>query len=995
MPRSIRRIPFVSLVLASIGCVIGLTAVVPSAVAASRAATAGAPGLQTAQSTLVNPVPATGTPDINDGAVYAIGQVGSTVIIGGTFTTVSPADDSGTVYPLADVFAFNPSTGLIDTTKFLPTVDGKVDTVIPGPKAHEVYIGGSFDTVDGRSNSLALLSTKTGQIVSSWTPESFNGTVDKMVLAGGRLYVAGSFTKVGKHSHAGLVALHPNTGKLSSYVSLSFTGHHNYGTQCDPATQTCADGDTGVKSIDVNPAATRLMAVGNFIDVSGSARDQVAMIDLDKSAATVDPHWATLAYTSPCTDASYDSYIRDVQFSPDGSYFVIAATGGNGTNSDGTKASCDAAARYETDATGSNVRPTWIDYTGHDSLYTVAITGTAVYVGGHQRWLNNSDGKDNAGPGAVPRPGLAALSPTSGLPFSWNPGRNPRGSGCYALLATPEGLWIGSDTNYIGNYEYLRQKVAFFPLAGGETLPDESTPALPGRVYEAGDAMSGASDPDRLVFREFDGSTAGAAVPLDNSGIAWGSVDGAFDVAGSVIYGEPDGNLYERSFDGTTFGPQVELDPWNDPTWDDVQTGSGQTYQSQPSSFSAEIPTVTAMFFSKGRLFYTQTGVSAMHWRWFEPESGVIDTREHTVKSGNLDWSDVAGAFLAGKHLYLADRSTGRLSKVKWKGKKPKGSPTVVGGSSDWASRGLFALSQSTNPGPAPVAAFSAHCGHGAKCTFDATPWTDPDGGVVQYEWAFGDGGTKKPRTATHVSHRYDDNGKHLVTLTVVNTAGASASVSHHVTVDAAVKHIGYVGSSTHTSHGTTAAAHVPGSAKQGDGLVLFDSFDSTTAKAKHLKGWHLVARTRHHSLTTAVYERSATKHDPGKKVLVKTSHAVRSTLILAAYRHTASDPVEKYAVSHGTSTSSHHAPPLHHLTKGTWALGMWSQRSSHRVSWHTPHDLSRRASKHGGSTPTVGAVIADTGHGAHGTVHLGTATSSKKSTSAAQWAIALAPALK
>ncbi len=138
--------------------------------------------------------------------------------------------------------------------------------------------------------------------------------------------------------------------------------------------------------------------------------------------------------------------MQDVDFSPDGTYFVIAATGGSGTNIDGTRSLCDSATRWETNSTGTNVKPTWVDYSGQDTIASVAVTGTAVYVGGHQRWLNNSAGFDYAGAGAVPRPGLGALDPASGVPTSWNPGRNPRGSGAASLLATSTGLWVGSDT---------------------------------------------------------------------------------------------------------------------------------------------------------------------------------------------------------------------------------------------------------------------------------------------------------------------------------------------------------------------------------------------------------------------------------------------------------------------------------------------------------------------------------------------------------------------
>jgi len=65
--------------------------------------------------------------------------------------------------------------------------------------------------------------------------------------------------------------------------------------------------------------------------------------------------------------------MRDVDISPDGSYFVVGTTGAFRAGS-----LCDAAARWERGASGSGQQPTWVDYTGGDTLYSVAFTGMTV-----------------------------------------------------------------------------------------------------------------------------------------------------------------------------------------------------------------------------------------------------------------------------------------------------------------------------------------------------------------------------------------------------------------------------------------------------------------------------------------------------------------------------------------------------------------------------------------------------------------------------------------
>jgi PKD repeat protein len=208
--------------------------------------------------------------------------------------------------------------------------------------------------------------------------------------------------------------------------------------------------------------------------------------------------------------------MRDVSFAPDGSYFIIASTGGQGTNTDGTRSSCDTVGRWETSATGSNVRPTWLNYSGVDSFTGLAVTGTAIYAGGHQRWMNNTFGADSAAEGAVPRPGIAALDPANGMPFSWNPGRNPRGVGAFALFANAQGLYVGSDTEWIGNFQYQRKRLAFFPLAGGTVIPTPTTAALPSNVYLAGQLPD--STNTNILYRV---NAGGPAIQASDNGPDW------------------------------------------------------------------------------------------------------------------------------------------------------------------------------------------------------------------------------------------------------------------------------------------------------------------------------------------------------------------------------------------------------------------------------------------------------------------------------------------
>ncbi len=284
-------------------------------------------------------------------------------------------------------------------------------------------------------------------------------------------------------------------------------------------------------------------------------------------------------------------------------------------------------------------------------MWSAEITEKAVYVGGHQRWQNNIDGVDKAEQGAVPRPGLAALDTDSGLPIAWNPGRLPRGLAVFVLYASPTGLWVGSDTDYIGNFTYKRPKLAYFPLAGGAPTASEAVPALPGDVYLGGRTAS-TTDNDVSAVTGFNGSTGTGPTTVTRA-LPWDSIRGAFVVGDQIFYAKTDGYFYQRKFTASETGAtETKIDPYNDPKWADAPDGVGGTERGKVPSLYGQISTLTSLFYANDRIFYTRStttgGVNThLYWRWFNADSGIIGSKEFTADGGR-NWADTAGLFGTG-----------------------------------------------------------------------------------------------------------------------------------------------------------------------------------------------------------------------------------------------------------------------------------------------------------------------------------------------------------
>jgi hypothetical protein len=578
---------------------------------------------------VVSENPANWTPHVLDGRIDTITRVGDRIVAGGRFSKVRQAGSSE-VLTRKNLFSFDAHTGEIDRS-FNPAPDGGVNALVAAPAGDAVFVGGQFGRIGGSSQArLAKVYLPTGRLSGSFRP-AVTGRVDALALHGSRLFFSGEVTKVNGTTRWGLAAVKIDSGALEPGVAVKFS-----------------DPDYGVLTVNriaIRPDGSRLVALGSFLQAGGKYRPRLAVLDLAGGEARV-ADWQTKGYADPCSSSFGASYMRGVDISADGSFFVVVTTGGK------AQALCDTAARFELGGTGADIKPTWVAQSGGDSFIGLGVTDAAIYVGGHQRWMNNpynnGTGQDaEPGIGSVPRPGISALDPVNGLPLSWNPGREPRGIGVFAFLATPEGLWIGSDTDYVAG-EY-HPKLAFFPSAGGKVLDRPSPAPLPGVLYR-----TVSSSGPGLAAQTVDAAGAGPVAP-PAGGLDWSKARAAFPADGHLYIVWADGRIDARPIgaDGTLGAPE----PLDLRGLDTLAKAKFPVTSLTSATFDAE----------HGRLFYTIAGDTRLYYRYFTPESGVVGGLPF-VASGDgdgLDWATTRGLMIADSHLYYATGSGAVVSRVE------------------------------------------------------------------------------------------------------------------------------------------------------------------------------------------------------------------------------------------------------------------------------------------------------------------------------------------
>lgn len=332
-----------------------------------------------------------------NGRVNAIAVEGTTVYIGGQFTSVRPAGDPpGTGEVTRNhVAAFSLTTG--NLLPWDPNVTGTIVRAIQ-PVGSDVYIGGTFSTVGTTSRkNLAEVDGTTGAVVSGFNPKP-NSTVLALQYKNGVLYAGGDFTTVAGGTHSHLAALNATNGTSTSFA---------------------ASADNEVKAMTLTADGSRLVVGGSFTNLDGSSA---------KNLGAVDPSSGALVTWN--THPSYN--VTSLAADSNGVYVGGAGGGGNfgGFNP----------------STGSQL---WKGGTD-GNIQGMAVLGGIVYVGGHFTTYCGAVTGQHICSTPTAREHLLAVDET-GVLQSWNPSANSA-LGVFGMAgdASSGDLFVGGDFTSTG-----------------------------------------------------------------------------------------------------------------------------------------------------------------------------------------------------------------------------------------------------------------------------------------------------------------------------------------------------------------------------------------------------------------------------------------------------------------------------------------------------------------------------------------------------------------
>jgi hypothetical protein len=257
---------------AAIGAVVGVLVVsglVSIGSGAAAAAEVSPPPLLQRDENVVtsDPIP---TVQIDNGYVWAQTTIGSTVYAVGKFDNArEPKAAPGTALTArSNVLAYDIDTGTL--LPFAPKVNGVIKAVAPSPDGSRIYIGGSFNSVNGKDRwNIAALDAKTGELVPGFIPSIGGSGVYALTTAGTSVYAGGLFTQGNGTARKNLAAFDASNGTLLPWA---------------PTT------DLQVDALVMDPAGADTIIGGRFSQISGNTALR-GIGAVDKTTGTIDTAW--------------------------------------------------------------------------------------------------------------------------------------------------------------------------------------------------------------------------------------------------------------------------------------------------------------------------------------------------------------------------------------------------------------------------------------------------------------------------------------------------------------------------------------------------------------------------------------------------------------------------------------------------------------------------------------------------------------------------------
>ncbi|MFS3128074.1 PKD domain-containing protein [Nocardioides sp. Bht2] len=258
-------------------------------------------------------------------------------------------------------------------------------------------------------------------------------------------------------------------------------------------------------------------------------------------------------------------------------------------------------------------------------------------------------------------------------------------------------------------------------------------------------------------------------------------------------------------------------------------------------------------------------------------------------------------------------------------------------------------------PNAPPVARASAAC-DGTDCTFSGAMSTDSDGQIVNWAWAFDDGGS-----ASGVQvQRQLALGPHQATLTVTDNDGATASTTIDFEVDPPTTgtEVSFVGASSQNANTTQTAVVVPAAVQVGDRLLMVVTVNRAGTITVPT-GWSNLGEVSDGTdVRSWVLTRAAQAGVAGSTVRVGLDAYSKVVTHLVAYRD-AGLPVVTGRAEPG-STAVHAAPAASVSTAGSAALWFWADKVSAPHGWTLPVPLTSRGATQGSGGGLLTSVAGD-----------------------------------